>query len=302
MRQASQLRALWTAAVSVPLLGVAIVGLQMRIDARTRTLEQQSEELLLRSPSTIKNMSLGYDSLLADIYWTRAVQYYGKRIGNYGAKLDLLWPLLDITTTLDPHLIVAYRFGAIFLSEPMLGAGRTDQAIELVKRGIAANPGEWQLNADLGFLYYWKLRDYQASAAAYLEGGKKPNAPSWLTIMGARILQKGGSIETSRIIWSEIYESNQNPAIREHALQMLRGLKAQEDEMHLDEIAAEYEQRFGRYPQSLADLRSAGLLTATPVDPLGFPYVIGAEGKWKLNPASKVVIPTAPKTPPAASH
>jgi hypothetical protein len=302
MRHASQLRALWTAAVGVPLLGAAIVGLQMRIDARTRTLEKQSEELLLRSPSAIKKMSLGYDPLLADIYWTRAVQYYGKRIGNYGARFDLLWPLLDITTTLDPHLVVTYRFGAVFLSEPVLGAGRTDLAIELVKRGIAANPGEWQLNADLGFLYYWKLRDYQASAAAYLEGGKKPHAPSWLTIMGARILQKGGSIETSRMIWSEIYESNQNPAIREHALQMLRGLKAQEDEMHLDEIAAAYKQRFGRYPQSSAELRSAGLLTATPVDPLGFPYVFGTDGKSKLNPASTVVIPTAPKTPPTPSH
>ena len=57
-----------------------------------------------------------------------------------GAKFDLLWPLLDVATTLDPHLIVAYRFGAIFLSEPEAGANRTDLAIELVKRGIAANP------------------------------------------------------------------------------------------------------------------------------------------------------------------
>ncbi len=88
-------------------------------------------------------MSLGYDSLLADLYWTRAVQYYGSRAGFADAKFGLLWPLLDIATTLDPKLIVAYRFGAIFLSEPPpAGAGRTDLAIELVKRGIAENPDE----------------------------------------------------------------------------------------------------------------------------------------------------------------
>ena len=30
----------------------------------------------------------------------------------------LLYPLLDITTTLDPRFNIAYRFGAIFLAEP----------------------------------------------------------------------------------------------------------------------------------------------------------------------------------------
>ena len=30
-----------------------------------------------RSPKAVKRLSLGYDGLLADIYWTRAVQYFG---------------------------------------------------------------------------------------------------------------------------------------------------------------------------------------------------------------------------------
>jgi len=29
-------------------------------------------------------------------------------------RYDLLYPLLDITTDLDPHLIVAYEFGSCF--------------------------------------------------------------------------------------------------------------------------------------------------------------------------------------------
>ena len=141
--------------------------LQQRIDAETRDRSaHEQDELLLRSGTAVKNLSLGYDSLLADIYWTRAVQYYGARVGMPGANFDLLWPLLDVTTTLDPHLMPAYRFGAIFLSEPgEAGAGRTDLAIELVKRGIAANPNEWRLQTDLGFLYYWRMKDYTNAAA-----------------------------------------------------------------------------------------------------------------------------------------
>lgn len=303
MKQPSQTRALWTALVAVPLLFAAIAGLQTRIDSQTRTVAQQKEDLLLRSPSVIKKMSFGYDSLLADVYWTRAVQYYGGRFATKGATFDLLWPLLDIATTLDPRMIIAYRFGAIFLSESgTAGAGRPDLAVELVKRGIAANPDEWRLNMDLGFLYYWRMKDYSASATAFLDGSKKPDAPPWLAVMAARVAQKGGSLETSRMIWSEIYESNRDPKVRDWALKTLQGLKAVEDELQLDEIAAEYEKRFGRYPTSTSELRSAGLLMGIPVDPLGYPYVFGSDGKAQLNPDSPVIIPKEIKTPPSSSH
>jgi len=293
-----QNRALWAAAVGVPLLFAAIAAVQMRIDACTRTAAQEKEELVLSSPAAVRKLSLGYDSLLADIYWTRAVQYYGSRVGTPDATFDLLWPLLDITTTIDPKLIVAYHLGRIFLSEPGLaGPGRTDLAVELVKRGIAANPGEWRLDADLGFLYYFRMKDYPDAADAYLEGSKKPNALPWMRLMAARVAEKGGSFETSRMIWSEIYESTEDPRIRKRALEQLQGLKAEEDEQHLDELAAAYQKRFGHYPASLKELRDAGFLPGIPVDPAGYPYLVGPDGKSRLDPESPVVIPPEPKSP-----
>ena len=54
------------------------------------------------------------------------------------ADYALLYPLLDITTTLDPLFNIAYRFGAIFLAEAYpAGAGRPDLAIALLEKGIA---------------------------------------------------------------------------------------------------------------------------------------------------------------------
>jgi hypothetical protein len=299
VRSPSQTRVLWLAIAGVPLLFAAITVLQVRIDGRLRTDEQQGQELLLSSPSAVQKMSLGYDALIADVYWTRVVQYYGTRVGTEGAKFDLLWPMLDICTTLDPKLIVAYRFGAIFLSEPgMGGAGRPDLAIELVKRGIAANPEQWHLNSDLGFLYYWRMRDYDSASAAYLEGSKNPKAPPWLKMMAARVQEKGGSLETSRMIWSEIHDSTNDPAIRERSSKMLEGLKAEEDETQLDQLSDQYKQRFGRYPSSSEELRAAGLLAGIPVDPEGFPYVFGADGKAQLDPKTPVMIPKQPRSPP----
>jgi hypothetical protein len=303
MSNPSQTRALWVAVAGVPLLFAAIAALQVKIDAGTRAYTPESEELLLRSGTALKKMSLGYDSLLADIYWTRAVQYYGNRAGIDGAKFDLLWPLLDIATTLDPKLIIAYRFGAIFLSEPPpAGAGRPDLAIELVKRGIAENPEQWHLNADLGFLYYWRMKDYPNAAAAYLDGSKNPKAPVWLKLMAARITEKGGSLETSRMIWSQIYETSQDKIVREKAMETLRGLRAQEDEAQLDQLAQEYQNRFGHFPASASDLRTGGLLREIPEDPAGNPYVFGKDGKSRLDPRSPIVIPPPLSPPPEATN
>jgi hypothetical protein len=284
-------RLVWITLVAVPVLFVGIVVLQVNIDARTRSVASEKQELLLRSGPLLKKLSLGYDPLLADIYWTRTVQYYGERVGKPHADFALLWPLLDLTTTLDHRLLPAYRFGAIFLSEPPpIGAGRTDLAVELVKRGIAANPNVWRLGFDLGFLYYWRLKDYQNAADAYLAASRVPNSPPWLKLMAARVADKGKSVETSRMIWSELYESTKDPNVRKNAFEKLRGLKAQDDEMHLDELVEDYRKRFGHYPASTKDMRDAGLLNGIPVDPDGLPYRIGPDGKTHLDPRSTVVI------------
>src|SRR5450432_3451808 len=72
------------------------------------------EVLYVSSPKVLKRLSLGYDGLVADVYWTRAVQYFGNQHHAGAESYELLAPLLEITTTLDPHLTVAYEFGASF--------------------------------------------------------------------------------------------------------------------------------------------------------------------------------------------
>ena len=82
----------------------------MLIDRQTgnRVVE---EALYLPSGKTVKKLSVGFDGLLSDFYWIRSVQYFGGKV-VHGAlrtdsteRFDLLYPLLDITTTLDPQYI-----------------------------------------------------------------------------------------------------------------------------------------------------------------------------------------------------
>jgi tetratricopeptide (TPR) repeat protein len=274
----------WLLLLVVPLGFAGIWRLQHRIDAERASLSEERDEVLLRSPKLVKAMSLEYAPLLADIYWTRAVQYYGNKHLRGQANLELLWPLLDITTTLDPNLVIAYRFGAMFLSPAAPGgAGRPDLAVQLIERGIQANPEYWRLYEDLGFVYYFDLKDYQKASAAFLEGSKKPNALVWMKIMAAKVAAEGESFETSMFLWKDIYDSSADPSVKKNALMNLQLLRVKEDCRQLDWLADEYAKKYGKRPARMSDLAQAGLIRGIPRDPLGYAYVVGKDGKVELD-------------------
>jgi tetratricopeptide (TPR) repeat protein len=207
----------------LPLGFAGVWQLQHRIDGQRAAVHQERDEVVLRSGKLVKAMSLEYAPLMADIYWTRVVQYYGDKHARHDPNFELLWPLLDLTTTLDPNLLVAYRFGSTFLSEPApRGAGQPELGVELLERGIKANPEYWRLYQDLGFIYYFELKDYAKASAAFAEGSKNPEALIWMKIMAAKIAAEGESLSTSVFLWNEVYETAKDPLVKDNALKHLQ--------------------------------------------------------------------------------
>jgi len=244
----------------------------------------EADNLTLRSPNLLKRMSLEYQPLVAAIYWTRAVQYYGEKHRLHQANLELLWPLLDVATTLDPHIVPAYRFGSIFLGEKSPGgAGMPDRAIELLNRGIQANPDQWRLYQDLGNLYYFDLKDYPKAAAAFEEGSKNPNALIWMKVMAAKIAGEGESPETSYFLWKQVYDTTADPAVKKNAEEHLILMRAELDMKAINQVADQYEKQTGHRAARVSELVEAGLLKAIPKDPDGFPYVLGEGGKAEFD-------------------
>jgi hypothetical protein len=274
----------------LPILAAGFAGIwqvQRKVNLERDAMHLEQDEVLVRSPKLMKVITLEYGTLVADIYWTRAVQYYGgKRLGQ-DTNLESLWPLLDVATTLDQNLLPAYRFGATFLSEPEpRGAGRPDLAIQLLERGLKANPDYWRLYQDLGNIYYLALKDYPKAGQAYLEGSRKPGAAPWMKIMAARFLEKGESRETAVILWTELFESSTDAAIKDNARINLQLLRADEDIEHIDEIARQFAAKTGRMPKSVREMIQVGLISGEPADPTGSAYVIGADGKARISEKS----------------
>lgn len=268
----------WIAACVLIVSLAASAALLHRID-QLRPQATLKEVLFISSPTVLKRASLGYNGLLADIYWTRAVQYFGSRHHDAAQSYDLLAPLLEITTHLDPQLTVAYQFGASFLApRPPQGAGEPDRAIQLMEYGIQNNPDDWKLYYNLGFVYYMEIKDYKKAAEAFARGSQVPNAHPFLKVLAAQMAQHAGDFDTARMLWSATYQATQDRLIRENAIKHLSALRVDEDVTQLQKAVTRFGERTGRLPASMAELAAAEGLRGIPADPDGHPYSLTPDG------------------------
>lgn len=283
------------------LLLTAAVAVQVVRDRGWVPYQAPNPLLWVQSGPLMQRLSLSYASLTADVYWMRAVIYYGgvRRSESPAKSYEGLYPLLNLVTTLDPHFSVAYRFGAIFLTEAYpQGPGRPDQAIQLLERAIEGDGGRWEYYYDIGFVYYWWLHDYQKAADWFLRGSDRPNAASWLKALAATTLATGGQRGTSRQLWTELLKSDME-FIHGQAELRLKQLDAMDGIDALTPLLRRFVQREHRLPASWQELATAEHLSAVPADPTGVPFVIDA-ATGQIDVSRQSSLWPLPVNPPAA--
>jgi len=208
--------------------------------------------LFISSPEFVKRASLGYSGLLADIYWMRVVQYFGRKHQRESKEYKALAPLLDIATTLDPNLVVAYEWGSTFLDQ--------------------------RLYFTLAFVQYLGQHDYLGAAKTFEEGSKVPGAHPWMKIMAAKMLTDAGNLETARYMWQNIYDESTDKNLKQNAELHLASLVVDQAVPQLESLISEFKARTGDNPTSWRDLIASGLLRSIPRDPTGTPYVFQSDG------------------------
>ena len=263
--------------IALAALLTAAVGSQVAFESRLMRPPIDRPVTWLRSPEVTKRLSLGFAALAADIYWLRAVQYYGdtKLSSDSRKQYDQLYPLLDTTTTLDPRFNIAYRFGALLLSEAYPnGPGNPDQALALLQKGMREMPERWQYYHDAGFVEYWWRHDYMAASAWFMKASKMPNAPIWLPTIAASMMAEGGNPAASRALWSEIAATAEQDWLRGSAKRALMQLDTEAAIGQLQAIVTQFRDATGRSPASWNEMVSARLLPGIPVDPTGAPFIV----------------------------
>jgi len=265
-------------------------------EARYPLREVDDESLYVTSGTTARRLSFGFNALAADLYWIRAIQYYGGlklHAGGAGANgvavgsreapdYLLLYPLLDLTTSLDPEFSIAYRFGSIFLAEPVpRGAGRPDLAIALLEKGLKARPDKWEYMQDIGFVHYWWTHDYKAASDWFARAAAAPGGPWFLRSMAATTLAVGRDRQSSRLLWESIRQSADNDWLRSDAERRLLQLRAMDEIDALQQRVDRFTTATGTPPADWAALRAI----KPPPDPTGTPYEL-EHGHVKLSTRS----------------
>ena len=179
-------------------------------------------------------------ALAADLYWIRAIQYYGGHQAHRSARsrrwlepppalaatpadaFELLYPLLDITTTLDPLFNIAYRFGSIFLAEPYPGgAGPARPGDRPARKGfaqeldpISGNTGRISGSCTTGGGTTTARRPRAGSPRP----AEVPGAPWWLRSLAATTLAQGGDRRSSRVdVAGDLYATADNDWLQHEA-------------------------------------------------------------------------------------
>ena len=278
---------------------VAAIFMSRTIDSRRGELKAGADdESLYLNGKTARRMSLAFNGLAADWYWMRSLQYVGKKIislpdsvelDNLGQlNLKTLAPLLDTATTLDPQFLDPYEYAAV-----VLPSFDVDQAIRITKKGVDANPNAWKLYQHLGYIY-WQQKDFQAAADAYSRGAAIPGAPRFFAMMKARMLAEGGSRDTAREIYKQMFEQSDDESVKDTARRRLMQLDSMDQRDALRKFLSVYQTRTGHCPATwkefepvLRSLRVPLISQAAPMDPSGAPYVLkGCD--VELDPKSEV--------------
>ncbi len=204
----------------------------------------------------LKGYVLGADGLLADWYWIQSLQYLGDKITN--SKSDyinvedlsslnprLLYPYLENATEFDPHFLPAYSYGATILP-----AVDREKAILLTEKGIANNPDKFRLYQYLGYIY-WKLGRYDKAAEVYNRGSQLSDAPPFMKLMAASMTNEGGSRDTARAMYQQMYDQADDQQTKNNAEFRLMEFDSQNELDAIRSALKTYSEKHGGCPKTL---------------------------------------------------
>lgn len=281
---------------------LASVALQVARERWYPEMSSPVDDVYFTSGETVGKFALSFKSVLADVYWIRTIQYFAatRLQGRPGGARDLLFPLLDITTSLDPAFNLAYRFGAVFLtSNYKSGIAHPELAVSLLDKGFAANPNKWEYLHDKAFVYYWTYRDPKAASHWFAEAAKVPGSADWLPGLAAYMLVEGGDRRSSRFLFQQMLQTSEHEYLRKNAEWRLAQLDILDALDLLNRMLDRYAQVAGTRAVTWEPLIARRWLGAVPADPDGKPFTIDSRGRAALDPSSKYnPLPVEPASTP----
>ena len=191
-------------------LSIFLFVIQTNLDDLQKKKENSDEFFYVPSGEFLKVASLGYNKMLADLYWLKALQHIGDN--EWGKKgYPYLFPILDLVTDLDPKFEYAYEVGGVVLS---VYTDRIAESNKLLKKGVSQDLQAWELPFYLGFNHFYYMEDYEKAAFYMSKAAKTPNRPAYVPRLAARLYVESGSANTALDFLISVKESTKDERVR----------------------------------------------------------------------------------------
>jgi len=211
----------WVAAVVFASGAFALAQIAWARLPHPRPLEELS---YYPSGKAVRAAALGHAETAADLAWLRAIQYYGEHRSSDN-RFQRMAHVFDILTTLAPHFVPAYVFGAFSLAQEGLAF---DQAAALMDKGLAQNPRSGELAFQAGFLYYVRPggRDLARASEYFEQASRMPDAPPQAARFAAYCRQNRGDLAVALELWNEVLRTSGNAYLRQMAERQIGEIRA----------------------------------------------------------------------------
>ena len=248
--------------------GSGVVALKMENQGAARLQVPGSAVQYLPSGKYLKVASLGYSSLLADVIYVWAIQYYSDP--NISDRFDHLDHIFGVIAELDPEYSEPHLIGAMIAAYE---ANNPRLAIKLLERAMEKNPDDWIFPLEAGHYAQMLIKDFPTAQHYYKRAMEIKGAPDIAKRLFANAAFRSDDIETAMKTWLEVYQTAPDERIRKIASNHLYEVKASVDIKGLQEAMAQFQERFRRRPMNLPQLVRAGLLKSLPRDLDGKDYI-----------------------------
>lgn len=159
---------------------------------------------LLPPPPYVEKFSFGYQGLMADAFWLRAIQdfdYCEQEIAERVCRnQSWLYKMLDTATQLDPKYRMVYSMGAVALSviiTDVMGASL------LFDRGTQNFPEDWQILYKAAYHALFEEKN-ELKAAQLLTQAAKYGAPPWAYSLAVKLYTEGGKREVALKLYQDL--------------------------------------------------------------------------------------------------
>jgi len=255
--------------------GAILNQAHVRLDESPRENTIFDKEVL---PSTeaAKLISLGYEHVVADYYWLRAISHFGDRRMHKHEYPNLLG-FLELVLALDPKFSAGYFFAGSVLNT---SGDNLEDAMRILKKGRTQRPDNWRIAYILGFNYYMYYQDFEKSAELFAEAAQHPEAPPILGKLAVKLAAESQKPEIGIAMIDTILGDIQDETLREIYIERRNQLMLEQELIWFQRTIDNYTQTRGKNPTNLQDLVDSGLLPQLPQnDPLGGNYYISEDGQ-----------------------